>query len=242
MSDPSILVTGGNRGIGRAIVRTLVGHGANVAFTFGSDAASAEALVEELGERVQAHRLDLSDPDDPMRVVAAIEDARGPLDGLVNNAGTSAQGLLAMASDADWQRVIDVNLGGVFRCCRAVLPSMLRRRRGSIVNVASLGAIRGVAGQTLYAASKAGVLGLTRSLAREVGRRNVRVNAVAPGFVATDMTAELSEAQVGALRAAECLPGGVDVESVAETVGFLLSDRASSITGQCWVVDAGVSA
>jgi len=152
------------------------------------------------------------------------------------------ESLLALTSDADWSRVLDVNLAGAFRCCRAVMRGMISRRRGSIVNVSSLSALHGVKGQTAYAASKAGLLGMTRSLAREVGRKKVRVNAVAPGFVATEMTRGLPEAAVAALRAMECLPGGVDAQSVAQTVLFLLSDRAASITGQCLVVDAGSSA
>jgi 3-oxoacyl-[acyl-carrier protein] reductase len=138
--------------------------------------------------------------------------------------------------------VLDTNLGGLFRCCRAVLRGMMVRRRGVIVNVSSLSALHGVAGQGAYAASKAGVLGLTRSLAREAGKRGVRVNAVVPGFVPTDLTAGLPEAAVASLRAGECLPRGVTPEDVAQAVVFLLSDRAAAITGQSLVVDAGASA
>jgi 3-oxoacyl-[acyl-carrier protein] reductase len=152
------------------------------------------------------------------------------------------ESLLALTSDEDWDAVLDVNLGGLFRCCRAVLRGMMVRRRGAIVNVSSLSALHGVAGQAAYAASKAGILGLTRSLAREVGKRGVRVNAVVPGFVPTDLTAGLPEAAVQALRAGECLPGGVSAAGVAGAVLFLLSDAASSITGQTLVVDAGASA
>jgi len=242
MPGDTVLVTGGNRGIGRAIVRALARSGPKVAFTYRQDETSARALVDELGERTRAYQLDLADAEAPHRVAARVEEEFGAIEGLVNNAGSTTAGLLAMTPDAEWQRIVEINLGGVFRCCRAVLPMMLHRKRGSIVNVVSLGAIHGVAGQTVYAASKAGVVGLTRSLAREVGKRNVRANAVAPGFVATDMTAGLSEAQIASLRGAECLPGGVRIECVAETVRFLLSDAASSITGQCWIVDAGVSA
>jgi len=143
---------------------------------------------------------------------------------------------------ADWDAVVDGNLGGLFRCCRAVLRGMMTRRRGAIVNIASLSALHGVAGQAAYAASKGGILGLTRSLAREVGKRGVRVNAVVPGFVPTDLTADVPRATIDALRAGECLPGGVQVESVAGAVQFLLSDLSASITGQAIVVDAGASA
>ena len=137
--------------------------------------------------------------------------------------------------------MVDVDLGGAFRCCRAVLRGMVARRRGAIVNVASLSALRGVAGQAAYAAAKAGLLGMTRSLAREVGRRGVRVNAVVPGFVATAMTADVPEEAARALRSMECLPRGVEPADVASAVAFLLSDRAAAITGQALVVDAGAS-
>ncbi len=242
MSRRIALVTGGNRGIGRAIVEDLVDSGWQVALTFRSGEAEADAVVAASGGQAVAFRLDVRDAADVDAVVRRVEDELGPLDGLVNNAGVRTQGLLAMTSDAAWQDVVDTNLGAMFRVSRAVLPGMLRRRRGSIVNVSSLGALHGVAGQGPYAASKAGALGLTRSLAREVGRRGVRVNAIAPGLVLTDMTADLDETALAALRAGECLPGGVDVGSVAATARFLLSDDARSITGQCLVVDGGASA
>ena len=152
--------------------------------------------------------------------MAEVEEALGPVEGLVNNAGLRRESLLALTSDADWDAVLDANLGGLFRCCRAVLRGMMVRRRGAIVNVSSLSALHGVAGQAAYAASKAGILGLTRSLAREVGKRGVRVNAVVPGFVPTDLTAGLPEAAVAALRAGECLPGGVQAADVAEAVAL----------------------
>jgi 3-oxoacyl-[acyl-carrier protein] reductase len=238
----TILVTGGSRGIGRAIVEALVAEGHSVAFTWNAGEAAARAVEEAAHGQARAFRLDLLDRDRPDDLVAEVEEALGPVAGLVNNAGIRRESLLAMTSDADWDAVVDTNLGGLFRCCRAVLRGMMVRRRGGIVNVASLSALHGVAGQAAYAASKAGLLGLTRSLAREVGKRNVRVNAVVPGFVPTDLTADVPPAAVEALRAGECLPGGVKVESVAAAVLFLLSDRAASITGQSIVVDAGASA
>jgi len=236
------LVTGGNRGIGRAVVHALVESDWSVAFTYRSGEAEAREVEAAANGRARAWRMDLRETAGIDDVVAAIEEAHGPIEGLVNNAGIRAHGLLAMTSDRTWDELVDTNLGSMFRVCRAVVPGMLRRRQGAIVNVSSLGALRGVAGQAPYAASKAGVLGLTRSLAREVGRRGVRVNAVVPGLVATDMTRDLSEADVAALRSAECLPAGVDAGSVAATVRFLLSDEARSITGQCVAVDAGASA
>lgn len=237
----AVLVTGGSRGLGRAIVEALAAEPpARVAFTWNVDEAAARAVAEATGAR--AFRLDLRDRARPDELAAEVEEALGPIEGLVNNAGLRRESLLAMTSDADWDAVLDANLGGLFRCCRAVLRGMMVRRRGAIVNVSSLSALHGVAGQGAYAASKAGILGLTRSLAREAGRRGVRVNAVVPGFVDTDLTAGLAEAAVAALRAGECLPQGVRPGDVAQAVLFLLSDRAAAITGQALVVDAGASA
>lgn len=241
MARRTILVIGGSGGLGRAVVEHLAGQGHAVAFTYRRGGRAADELAARAEGAARAFALDLRDAKGPERVAAAAEQALGPLDGLVNAAGRGAGGLLAMTPDDTWDDVLDTNLGGVFRCCRAVLPGMVKRRRGSIVNVASLAALRGVAGQTSYAASKAGVLGLTRSLAREMGRRGIRVNAVAPGYVPTEMTRDLDPAEVAALRSRECLPDGVSPASVAAAIAFLLSDSAASITGQCLVVDAGAS-
>jgi 3-oxoacyl-[acyl-carrier protein] reductase len=234
------LVTGGSRGIGRAVVETLTAEGWRVAFTYRQDEEAARR-VEGENPGSAAHALDLADPEAPKGLVEAVEGGLGPVHALVNNAGVQASVLLGMTGDRLWHDVLDVNLGGAFRCTRAVLPSMVRRRSGAIVNVSSLSALRGVAGQAAYGASKAGLLAMTRSLAREVGRRGIRVNAVIPGYVATDMTAGLPEPAVAALRQAECLPGGTSAREVAAAVAFLLSDRASAITGQCLCVDAGAS-
>jgi 3-oxoacyl-[acyl-carrier protein] reductase len=237
----AILVTGGSRGLGRAIVEVLAAEpDARVAFTWNTGEDAAREVAAATG--ALAFHLDLRDPARPDDLVAEVEAALGPVAGLVNNAGLRRESLLAMTPDADWEAVLDTNLGGLFRCCRAVLRGMMVRRRGSIVNVSSLSALHGVAGQGAYAASKAGILGLTRSLARETGKRGVRVNAVVPGFVATDLTAGLPEAAVSHLRAGECLARGVQPADVAQAVHFLLSDRAAAITGQMLVVDAGASA
>jgi 3-oxoacyl-[acyl-carrier protein] reductase len=253
----TILVTGGSRGIGRAVVEALAAAppaaspGAvapaamappAVAFTWRSREDAARAVEAATAGRARGFHLDLRDRARPDDLVAEVEAALGPIDGLVNNAGERREALLALMSDDDWDAVLDANLGGLFRCCRSVLRGMLVRRRGAIVNIASLSALHGVAGQAAYAASKAGILGLTRALAREVGRRQVRVNAVVPGFVDTDLTATVPAAAAAALRAGECLPGGVAASSVAGAVLFLLSEQAAAITGQTLVVDAGASA
>ena len=242
----AVLVTGGGRGLGRAIVTALAAAGRPVALTYKSDEAAARDLAARLsaehGVAVEAFSFDLSDRERPDELIAAAEGAVGPLGGLVNNAGIRRESLLALTADEDWDAVLDQNLSGAFRLCRAALRGFVSRRGGAIVNVSSLSALHGVAGQAAYAATKAGLLAMTRVLAREVGKRNVRVNAVIPGFVPTDLTADLSPEQVERLRAGECLPGGVRAESVAAAVAFLLSGGASSITGQTLVVDAGASA
>ena len=242
MTQRVVLVTGGTRGIGRAIVEALANDGWFVAFTWRSHEGVARSVEEALGGRARAFPLDSRDRRRPSELVAEVEASLGPLAGLVNNAGIQRDSLLALTPDAEWDEVLEVNLGGVFRCCRAVLPGMVSRRGGSIVNVASLSAIHGRPGQAAYAASKAGVLGLTRALSREVGKRGVRVNAVLPGFVATDLTSALPAEVVSSLRSMESLRTGTSPQAVAETVVFLLSDRAAAITGQTIVVDAGATA
>ena len=236
------LVTGGSRGIGREIVRALAGEGWTVAFTWREREDEARRLVGELGDAARPFQFELLDRARPGGLVVEVEEQVGPIVGLVNNAGVRRDALLAALPDDAWDELLDANLGGVFRCCRAVIPRMLHRRAGSIVNVSSLTAVHGLAGQTAYGAAKAGILGLTRCLAREVGSRGIRVNAVIPGFVPTEMVADVAPERVAALRAAEVLSGGVTAASVADAVVFLLSDRAASITGQTLVIDAGLTA
>jgi 3-oxoacyl-[acyl-carrier protein] reductase len=242
VSDGVVLITGGSRGIGRAVVRELVAEGRRVAFTYCSGEAAARSLEAECGGLAKAWQLDLGDRARPGIIVPEIESALGAIDGLVNNAAIRRDQLLAATPDDDWDAVIDANLGGAFRCCRAVLPKMITRRAGSIVNVSSLTAVRGVAGQAVYGATKAGLIGMTKSLARELGKRNIRVNAVVPGLVMTEMIADTPPERLKELRAIEALPSGTRPEDVAAMIVFLLSSRAGAITGQAFLVDAGSTA
>lgn len=237
-----VLVTGGSRGIGRAVVEALVVEGRRVAFTYRADRPAAEAVAAGSLGLAKAFQLDLADRRRPNALVEEVEANMGPIVGLVNNAGIQRSELLAMTSDASWDELLDVNLGGAFRCTRAVLPGMVGRRLGAIVNVASLSALHGVPGHSAYAASKAGMVAMTRCLAREMGRRSIRVNAVVPGFVATDMTAGLPPEVIGRLCSSECLAGGTPASAVASAVAFFLSERAAAITGQVLVVDSGTTA
>ncbi len=240
--DPITLVTGGSRGIGRAIVEELLADGKSVALTFRSLSQPARDLEQSFGDGVRAFQFDLADRERPLTLVREIEADMGPIDALVNNAGIERSELTAMMSDTSWDEVLDVNLGGAFRLSREVVRSMVARRRGAIVNISSLSALSGVAGHSAYAASKAGLVAMTRCLAREMGRRNIRVNAVVPGFVATDMTSNLTKDAVDRLRSHECLPRDVTALDVARVVTFLLSERAAGITGQALPVDGGTSA
>ena len=234
------LVTGGSRGIGRATVEAMLAEGWTVAFTYRSDESPAREIEAAAGGRAHGFVLDVRDRQRPGELVAEIERSIGPLDALVNNAGLRRESLLAMTNDRDWDEIMDVNLDGVFRCCKAVLPPMMHRRRGSIVNISSISAVTGVAGLTAYAASKAALLGMTRALAREVGSRGITVNCVAPGFIETDMTDVLPEAQKAALLQQIPLGRLGQASEVAHAVAFLASPEASYITGTELHVNGGM--
>jgi len=228
------LVTGGSRGIGRAIALELARGGAEVVVGYRSGAEEAEAVAKEArGRTVQA---DVSDPEQAKRLV---EEA-GELDILVNNAGLTRDGLLARMSDDDWRDVIETNLSSVFYTCRAVTRGMMKKRAGSIVNVSSIVGVHGNWGQTNYGASKAGIIGFTKSLARELGSRGVRANVVAPGYVNTRLTDVLPDEAQQAMLANTPLGRLGEPEDIAGAVRFLCSDEAAFITGEVLLVDGGL--
>ena len=239
LKDQVAIVTGGSRGIGRAIAVQLARGGARVVIGYRSNEAAAHEVADLTGG--VAVRADVSTQQGCDALVAAAAEL-GPLDILVNNAGKTADTLMMRMTDEQWDDVFAVNTGGAFRMCRAVLPTMVRRRSGSIVNIVSVSALRGNAGQANYAASKAAVLAMSRSLAKEVGRRRIRVNAVAPGFIDTDMTSVLPDAVIeGATKQIPMRRMGTP-EEIAPTVRFLCGPGATYITGQCFVIDGGLSA
>jgi len=228
------LVTGASRGIGRAIAVGLAAAGAEVVLGYRSGKDEAEELAAELGAR--AIQADVSSADDAKRLV---EEA-GDVDVLVNNAGLTRDGLLARMSDDDWRTVIETNLSSVFYTCRAVTRPMMKKRGGSIVNISSVVGVHGNFGQTNYAASKAGIIGFTKSLARELGSRNVRANVVAPGYVKSQLTDVLPEEATAAMIQNTPLGRVAEPEEIAGAVRFLASEQAAFITGEVLLVDGGL--
>jgi len=228
------LVTGGSRGIGRAIAAELAGAGAEVVIGYHRGRDEAASLAEEIGGT--AVQGDVSSPEEAARLV---EEA-GDLDILVNNAGLTRDSLLARMSDEDWRAVIETNLSSVFYTCRAVTRPMMRKRAGAIVNVSSIVGLHGNFGQTNYAASKAGIIGFTKSLARELGSRGVRANVVAPGYIHSRLTDVLPEEATKAMLQNTPLGRLGDPADVAGAVRFLCSDEASFITGDVLLVDGGL--
>jgi 3-oxoacyl-[acyl-carrier protein] reductase len=234
LEGKTALVTGASRGIGRAIASSLADAGASVVVAYHSGADEAEALAEEIGGRaVQA------DVADAVSAAKLVEEA-GDLDVLVNNAGVTRDGLLVRMSDDDWSTVIETNLASVFYTCRAAVRGMMRKRTGAIVNISSIVGIHGNWGQTNYAASKAGIIGFTKALARELGSRNVRANVVVPGYVKTRLTDVLPEDATKAMLDNTPLGRLGDPEDVAGAVRFLCSEEAAFITGAVLLVDGGL--
>jgi 3-oxoacyl-[acyl-carrier protein] reductase len=228
------LVTGGSRGIGRAIALELGRAGAKVVLSYRTGREEAEEVATEIGGRAVE-----ADVSDAASAKALVEEA-GDLDVLVNNAGVTRDGVLARMSDDDWREVIDTNLSSVFYTCRAAARPMMKKRGGSIVNISSIVGVHGNFGQTNYAASKAGIIGFTKSLARELGSRNVRANVVAPGYVRSRLTDVLPEEATKAMLDATPLGRLGDAEDVAGAVRFLCADEARFVTGAVLLVDGGL--
>jgi 3-oxoacyl-[acyl-carrier protein] reductase len=236
------LVTGGARGIGRAIALRLAADGAKVGIIDLADSGTETAReVEEAGGKAATFfKADISKEAEAKAAVAAVEAALGPVDILINNAGITRDGLMLVMDEADWDAVLTVNLKGAFVMTKAVLRGMIKRRSGCIVSISSVVGRRGNAGQVNYSAAKAGLIGLTKSLAKEVGSRNIRVNAVAPGYIETEMTAALGEAARNALISQIPLGRIGTPEGVADAVAFLAGDSASFITGAVLAIDGGL--
>jgi 3-oxoacyl-[acyl-carrier protein] reductase len=237
------IITGASRGIGKAIAQEFIRQGATVAFTYRSSVEKAIALEAELaanGGQVRGFKSDAAKMDEAESLISAVVEAFGTVDIVVNNAGITDDTLLMRMSEEQWDRVIDVNLKSCFALTKAVMRTMLKARSGSIINVSSVVGVQGNAGQANYAASKAGILGFTKSVALELGSRNIRCNAIAPGFIETEMTAALDEATVQGWRDAIPLKRGGQPEDVAQLCTFLASDMSAYITGQTICVDGGM--
>ena len=239
LSGKVALVTGSTRGIGRAIAETLAGAGARVAVV-GRDRPRAEEAAAEIGHGARGFACDVSDTAQVTTLVTDVETVFGSLDILVNNAGLTKDNVIMRLKDEDWDAVIDANLRGAFATIRAASRGMMKRRSGRIINISSVVGVIGNRGQANYAASKAGLIGLTKSVAKELASRNILCNAVAPGFIATDMTAALGDDQRKALEGQIPLERLGSPADIASAVAFLASDHAAYITGQVLVVDGGM--
>ncbi|AOY53810.1 3-oxoacyl-[acyl-carrier-protein] reductase [Clostridium perfringens] len=243
LKDKVAIVTGGTRGIGRAIALKLADQGANIVINYRNSDKEAEelkAILEEKGVKVLTVKCDISNFEDSKNLMYKCKEVFGKIDILVNNAGITKDTLIMRMKEEDFDNVIDVNLKGTFNCAKHASAIMLKQRFGKIINMTSVVGIAGNAGQVNYAASKAGVIGLTKSLAKELGSRGITVNAVAPGFINTDMTASLSEKVKEEASKNIPLKRLGDPEDVANLVGFLASDAANYITGQVINVDGGM--
>ena len=244
LKGKTALVTGGSRGIGRAIALTLADYGADVAITYASSVDAANSVKEEIeskgckGKAIQADAVKLEKAEG---VISEITEDWEKLDILVNNAGITRDNLILRMSEEQWDQVIDTNLKSIFNYSKAVAKPMMRNRGGAIVNISSVVGLSGNAGQSNYAASKAGIIGFTKSYAKELASRNIRANVIAPGYITTEMTDELDEDVLEAIKEDTPLSRAGDAEEVAQTVAFLASDLSSYITGETIRVDGGMA-
>ncbi|MBQ9120590.1 MAG: 3-oxoacyl-[Lachnospiraceae bacterium] len=237
------LVTGASRGIGSAIAKTLAGYGATVVINYNGSKERAEAVAAEIaaaGGSAMVYQADVSKEEEAAAMFADVIKQYGRLDILVNNAGITRDNLILKMTTEDFDAVIDTNLKGVFQCMKLVSKQMLKQKAGRIINISSISGVIGNAGQANYCAAKAGVIGMTKALARELGSRGITVNAVAPGFIVTDMTDKLPDAVKESMAAQIPLKRFGEVEDIAETVAFLASEKAAYITGQTIQVDGGM--
>lgn len=243
LQGKNVIITGASRGIGRGIAKVFAEHGANVAFTFSSSEGPALELEKELaasGVKAKAFKSNAASFSEAEDLVAKVLEEFGGIDVLINNAGITKDNLLMRMAEEDFDKVIEVNLKSVFNMTKAVQRTMLKQRQGSIINMSSVVGVKGNAGQTNYAASKAGMIGFTKSVALELGSRNIRCNAIAPGFIETEMTEKLDEKTVQGWRDAIPLKRGGTPEDVANACLFLASDMSAYITGQVINVDGGM--
>ena len=243
LEGKTALITGASKGIGRAIAQKFADMGANVAFTYLSSVEKGQALENELsagGAKVKGFRSDASDFKQAEELVENVVKEFGKLDILVNNAGITRDGLLMRMTEENWDAVINTNLKSVFNLTKAATKHMMRAKNGSIINITSVVGIKGNAGQANYAASKAGIIGFTKSVALELGSRNIRSNAIAPGFIETEMTGELDAAVVEGWKQAIPLKRAGSGEDIANAAVFLASDQSAYITGQVLQVDGGM--
>ena len=238
-----VIITGASRGIGKGIAELFAQNGANIAFTYSSSKESADALEQELtatGVKAKGYQSNAANFDEAQKLVDDVIKEFGTVDVLINNAGITKDNLLMRISEEDFDKVIEVNLKSVFNMTKAVQKIMLKNRIGSIINMSSVVGVKGNAGQSNYAASKAGILGFTKSIALELGSRNIRCNAIAPGFIETEMTAKLNEDVVQGWRDSIPLKRGGSTKDVANACLFLASDMSAYITGQTLNVDGGM--
>lgn len=240
-----IIVTGGSRGIGKSMVEKFTSEGHEVVFNYRSSSTESDALVEKIkaaGGKAWAIKADVTDFEDAARFVKEAQEALGgEVDALINNAGITRDKNLFLMAPEDWNAVIDTNLNGFFNVTRNIITYFLKNKRGSIVNITSVSGLVGIAGQSNYCASKAGIIGFTRAVAKEAARAGVPVNAVAPGFIATDMTDELGEKHIKEVKKTIPMRRFGEVEEVANLVDFLISDKAKYITGQVFTIDGGMT-